>query len=84
MSITARSFQFGIFLSLLMGQSQAAHAFDSYRWVTVSINTPWMIFVFLLPLVMVPLILMAIMHWRFAKPDETDDPTDNDDNENRR
>lgn len=84
MSITARSLQFGFFLSLMMSQSQAAYALDSYRWVTVSINTPWMIFIFLLPLVMVPLILMAIMHWRFAKPEEADDQTDNDDIENRR
>jgi hypothetical protein len=83
MSVSARSFQYGIFLLLLLGQSQAAYAFDSYRWLTVSINTPWMIFVFLLPLVMVPLILMAIMHWRFAKPDEADESADNDNNPNR-
>lgn len=44
----------------------AAHAQDSYRWLTVTIETPWMIFLFLLPLVLVPLILMAILYWRFA------------------
>ena len=44
----------------------AAHAADSYRWLTVTIETPWMIFLFLLPLVLVPLILMAILHWRYA------------------
>jgi heme/copper-type cytochrome/quinol oxidase subunit 2 len=58
----------GIMLLLLMIQSQSVYAVDSYRWLTVSINTPWMIFVFLLPLVLVPLILMAVMYWRFAKP----------------
>lgn len=79
-----KAFPYALFL-LLLAHSQAAHAFDSYRWLTVSINTPWMIFVFLLPLVMVPLILMAIMHWRFAKPtEEADDAADNDNNANRR
>lgn len=75
-----RSIYSGILLLLLLCQSQAVFAFDSYRWLTVSINTPWMIFVFLLPMVMVPLILMAIMHWRFAKPaeDEGDDSAGSD------
>lgn len=84
MSISAKWLQYGLLSLLLLGQSQAVHAVDSYRWVTVSINTPWMIFVFLVPLVMVPLILMAIMHWRFAKPEEGDDAADNDDNPSRR
>jgi hypothetical protein len=73
-------FPYAMFL-LLLAQSQSAHAFDSYRWLTVSINTPWMIFIFLLPLVMVPLILMAIMYWRFANTsDGVDEPDDNDNN----
>ena len=59
-------------LLLLLLQTQSVHAFDSYRWLTVSINTPWMIFIFLLPMVLVPLVLMAIMHWRFAKPADDD------------
>ncbi len=80
----AKLLRYGLFLLLLMLQSQAVYAVDSYRWVTVSINTPWMIFVFLVPLVMVPLILMAIMHWRFAKPEEGDDASDNDNNPNQR
>lgn len=84
MSINARWLRYALLFLLLLGQSQAVYAFDSYRWVTVSINTPWMIFVFLVPLVMVPLILMAIMHWRFAKPEEGDDAADNDNNPNRR
>lgn len=61
-----------VLLLLLLVQSQSVHAFDSYRWLTVSINTPWMIFIFLLPMVLVPLVLMAIMHWRFAKPADYD------------
>lgn len=60
----------------------AAHAADSYRWLTVTIETPWMIFLFLLPLVLVPLILMAVLHWRFAN--RGGDLSDIDDEGNRR
>ena len=43
-----------------------AFAADSYRWMHVTIETPWAIFIFLLPMVLIPVILMAILHWRFA------------------
>lgn len=43
-----------------------AHAVDSYRFFHVTIQTPWMIFVFLLFIVMIPFILSAILHWHFA------------------
>ncbi len=48
-----------------MGVS-SAHAVDSYRWLHVTIDTPWAIFLFLLPMVLVPVVLMAILYWRFA------------------
>ena len=41
-------------------------AADSYRWLHVTIDTPWMIFIFLLPMVLIPAILMAILYWKFA------------------
>ncbi|NOY71062.1 MAG: hypothetical protein GXP14_01585 [Gammaproteobacteria bacterium] len=41
-------------------------AADSYRWLRVSPETPWAIFVFLLPMVLIPIVLMAILHWRYA------------------
>ena len=46
-------------------------AIDSYRYLHVTIDTPWAIFLFLLPLVLSPFIIMAILYWRFAgrKPD---------------
>jgi hypothetical protein len=44
----------------------SAWAVDSYRWLRVSIDTPWAIFIFLLPMVLVPVVLMAILYWRFA------------------
>ena len=43
-----------------------AQAVDSYRYLHVTIETPWAIFLFLLPIVLSPFILMAIMYWRFA------------------
>jgi len=44
----------------------SAWAADSYRWFHVTIETPWAIFIFLLPMVLTPLVLMAILYWRFA------------------
>jgi len=41
-------------------------AADSYRWLRVTIETPWAIFIFLLPMVLFPAILMAILYWRFS------------------
>lgn len=41
-------------------------ATDSYRWLHVTIDTPWAIFIFLLPMVMFPVILVAVLYWRFA------------------
>jgi len=44
----------------------SAWAVDSYRWFHVTIETPWAIFIFLLPLVVAPLVLMVVLYWRFA------------------
>jgi len=41
-------------------------AADSYRWLHVTIETPWLIFLILLPMVLVPAILMAVLYWKFA------------------
>ena len=51
---------------LLLLVSDSTWALDSYRYLHVSINTPWAIFLFLLPIVLSPFILMAILYWRFA------------------
>lgn len=39
---------------------------DSYRYLHVTIETPWLIFLGLLVAVMMPFILMAILYWRNA------------------
>lgn len=43
-----------------------ARAADSYRWFHVTIDTPWAIFIFLLPMVVAPLVLLVLLYWRFA------------------
>lgn len=43
-----------------------AYAVDSYRFLHVTIDTPWYIFVFLLFFVLSPFVLMAILAWHFA------------------
>jgi len=44
----------------------ACFAADSYRWLHVTIDTPWVIFLILLPMVLIPAVLMAILYWKFA------------------
>ena len=51
---------------LISLMSSPVFAADSYRWLHVTIDTPWAIFIFLLPMVLIPVILMAILYWRFA------------------
>lgn len=52
-------------LSLLWVDS--SYALDSYRFLHVTIETPWAIFIFLLFTIFAPFILMAILAWRFAE-----------------
>jgi hypothetical protein len=49
---------------LLVLHAEPGAAIDSYRYLHVSIETPWMIFLFLLCAVFVPFILMLALMWR--------------------
>ena len=49
-----------------IGTSSTQAAVDSYRFVHVTIATPWYIFIFLLMGVFVPFVLMAVLAWRNA------------------
>jgi sensor histidine kinase YesM len=42
-------------------------ALDSYRFLHVTIETPWTIFIFLLLMIFVPFLLMAVLVWRYAE-----------------
>lgn len=59
-------------LILLVFSNGAFAATDSYRWLHVTIDTPWAIFIFLLPMVLLPAVLMAILYWKFAGKSKTD------------
>jgi len=66
--LTVKIFSSFLFL-LLSGNAFAAT--DSYRWLHVTIDTPWAIFVFLLPMVLAPAVLMAILYWKFSGKKKT-------------
>lgn len=50
-----------------MTWTQPSYALDSYRFLHVTIDTPWSIFVFLLFAVLAPFVLMAILVWRYSE-----------------
>lgn len=49
---------------LWVSDSQAA--VDSYRYLHVTVETPWTIFLFLLVGILAPFLLMGVLIWRFA------------------
>ncbi len=54
-------------LALLLWPQMSHAAVDSYRYLHVTIDTPWSIFLVLLPMVLAPLVLMAVLVWRYAE-----------------
>jgi hypothetical protein len=63
-----------------VGASSAQAAVDSYRFVHVTIATPWYIFIFLLMGVFAPFVLMAVLAWRSATRKSDREVTDADHN----
>lgn len=55
-----------VFLGLLLALVQPAHAVDSYRYLHVTIDTPWMIFLGLAVAVLLPFIVLMVLYWHFA------------------
>lgn len=51
---------------MMLGWAGSAWAVDSYRYLHVTIETPWLIFVFLFFLVFAPMILAVVLYWRHA------------------
>jgi len=64
------------FFLLLLWPAQAM-AIDSYRFLHVTIDTPWIIFIFLFFLVFAPMILMAILYWKYAFSEQDDKKKEN-------
>jgi hypothetical protein len=54
-------------LLLAAWTATAQAAVDSYHYLHVTIDTPWTIFLVLVPMVLMPLILMGVMVWRYAE-----------------
>jgi hypothetical protein len=52
---------------LTLASIDPSYALDSYRYLHVTIETPWTIFLFLLVAVLSPFILMAVLAWRFTE-----------------
>lgn len=55
-----------IYLPLLVLTTNV-HALDSYRYLHVTIETPWRIFLFLLVGILVPFVIMVWLYWRHAQ-----------------
>ncbi len=60
-------------LALMLSHADTGFAIDSYRYLHVSIETPWMIFLFLLAAVFAPFVLMVALMWRRPKHKPDDD-----------
>jgi hypothetical protein len=69
--------RFGLVIALLVSSIDPCWALDSYRFLHVTIETPWLIFIFLLFAILAPFILMALLVWRYAErrisPEKTSD-----------
>ncbi len=73
------------FTGFLLISASNAWAVDSYRFLHVTIDTPWFIFIFLFFLVFSPMILSAIIHWRNAlKRDDKDDEDESETEDNNK
>lgn len=53
------------FLVLVFFSQPVFAAADSYRWFHVSIDDVWGIFIFLLPMVLFPAVLIAVLYWKY-------------------
>ena len=53
-------------LASLAFASSAQAQVDSYRYMHVTIETPWYIFLFLMMMVFIPFVLMAVLAWKNA------------------
>ena len=58
----------------LFWANESHAAVDSYRYLHVTVETPYTIFLFLLAGILAPFVLMGILVWRFVgrKPESTD------------
>ncbi len=55
------------FLIASLALASPAWSLDSYRYLHVSIETPWRIFLFLIIGIFAPFIVLAYLYWRQAQ-----------------
>lgn len=60
-------FRVSLIVALCLGGANPSFAIDSYRYLHVSIETPWMIFLFLLVAVFAPFVLLVGLMWWHPK-----------------
>lgn len=58
--------QFTVLLAGMLTLVDSYAGADSYRFLHVTIETPWAIFIFLLGFILTPFVLMAGLYWYFA------------------
>ena len=61
-----RSKFFQLLLMMVLLQSRAVFALDSYRYMHVSLNTIWYIFIGLMVVILFPFALMAYLAWYYS------------------
>lgn len=57
----------GMYIVLLLSWIDTCYAVDTYRYVHVSIDSVWTIFLFLLAFVLTPIVLMGALVWYSAR-----------------
>lgn len=66
-----------LLVGLLLIGSGNVLAVDSYRFLHVTIDTPWVIFLGLLVVILFPFILTAVLHWYYATKKKEPDGKEN-------
>jgi hypothetical protein len=64
--VIARRLAAAFLVVAVVASQPALAAVNSYRFLHVTINTPWQLFLFLLVGVLSPFLLMAVLLWRNA------------------
>jgi glycopeptide antibiotics resistance protein len=65
---------------LVLLQSRASFAMDSYRYLHVSLNTIWYIFIGLMVVILFPFMLMAYLAWYYSNKRTNDKSSTGDGN----
>lgn len=65
-----------LILMMVLLQSRASFALDSYRYMHVSLNTIWYIFIGLMIVILFPFVLMAYLAWYYSSRKATEKAED--------